>query len=152
MLLIGIIFMQLESIKSFAQGTSNYNQNFDTWKYHKKYNKILQKRYFVEGMSDDDMAGILLKRGSQNLNLSLLCTGLGFAFSSAAAWLPPLVSEDPDVQQTVQLVTLAISSGFLVTALIEVALAYRKIGGAGIVFQHKKFNIKTTGTSISLYF
>ncbi|MBL6950188.1 MAG: hypothetical protein ISR57_06040 [Bacteroidales bacterium] len=149
---ISILFLHCGISESYSQISEGSKYDFNTWKYYKKYNKILKKRYIHESMSDDEIAGILLKRGSRNLNLSLLCTGLGFAFSSAAAWLPPLVSKDPDVQQTVQLVTLAVSSGFLITALIEVALAYRKIGDAGIVFQHKKFSIKTTGTSLSFHF
>jgi len=113
-------------------------------------------RNLTSSISDDEIAGILLKRGSRNLNTSVLFIGVGAFVASTAAWLPQLLigknNKTNLTQQDIQLIIFAVSGGCFITSIVKLIMGYKKIGDAGIVLQHKKFNIKTTGTSISLNF
>lgn len=155
-LLIGILIFSIGSTKVFSQGTTSYQKDINNWRYQKKYNKILRKKYLHKGMTDDEMAGILLKRGSRNLNMSILFIGIGAFVASTTAWLPPLVIGENNrtnlTEQDVRYIIYGVATGCFITSLVKLIMGYHKIGDAGIVFQHKKFNVKTSGASISFNF
>ena len=54
-------------------------------------------------------------------------------------------------QQDIIIIIGGISSCFFLTALCELISGYTKIGKAGILFQHKKFQIRTNGNNILLH-
>jgi len=115
------------------------------WRHQYKYARITSASIFDKGMTDDEMAGILLWRGGRNLKLSFAFIAAGFVSSSALAYV-----KDPPA--AVQIAIAGISTGFLIAGICELIAGYNKIGKAGIILQHKRFNVKTTGTSISLNF
>lgn len=132
--------------ETIAQNQSNPTGSVvNTWRHQNKYDRITSASVFDKGMSDDEMAGILLWRGGRNLKLSFTFILIGFVSSSTLAYI-----KDPSTG--VQIVIAGISTGFLIAGICELVSGYNKIGKAGIILQHKRFNIKTTGTSISLNF
>jgi len=162
--LIGLIYFFPE--KSYAQANIDTSlQFYKHWKHDErlkkpmernkqKYNRITGQAIFTSKMSDDEMAGIELWRGGRNLKMSFSFEMVGFAAASTASWLPQLIIgkkyKGNMKQQDVILIIGAVSGGFFVTALCELISGYNKIGNAGIIFQHKKFRIKTNGNNISM--
>ena len=130
--------------KAQNQTESKYAINED-WRHQNKYDRIINASCFEPGMSDDEMAGIFLWRGGRNLKMSFAFILVGFVSSSTLAYI-----EDPPA--AVQIAIAGVSTGFLIARICELVSGYSKIGKAGIILQHKKFNIKTTGTSVSVNF
>jgi hypothetical protein len=117
----------------------------NTWRHQYKYARITSASIFDKGMTDDEMAGILMWRSGRNLKLSFAFITVGFVSSSTLAYI-----KDPPA--AAQIAIACVSTGFLIAGIIELVCGYSKIGKAGIILQHKRFNVKTTGTSISLNF
>jgi len=130
--------------KAQNQTESKYAINED-WRHQNKYDRIINASCFEPGMSDDEMAGIFLWRGGRNLKMSFAFILVGFVSSSTLAYI-----KDPPA--AVQIAIAGVSTGFLIAGICELVSGYSKIGKAGIILQHKKFNIKTTGTSVSVNF
>ncbi len=145
-LLILLTVILLAGMETKAQSQSDITGSIDSqWRHQNKYDRIINASCFEPGMTDDEMVGIFLWRGGRNLKMSFAFILVGFVSSSTLAYI-----KDPPA--AVQIAIAGVSTGFLIAGICELVSGYNKIGKAGIILQHKKFNIKTTGTSISLNF
>ena len=125
----------------------NQNINEWQWRHFNKYERIKHQSIFAPTMSDDEMAGIELWRAGRNLKMGFSFMFVGVIVLSTAAF----VADGKD--QTAVLAAIGVvGTGFLIAGLCELVSGYNKIGKAGIILQHKKFYIKTTGSNISLNF
>ena len=141
-----LLMLLFLSMQSFAQ-SDNTSLKKDTvyWVHQYAYDRIIHSKIFKEGMSDDEMAGILLYKGGNNLKGAFACEFFGVLAGS----LIILVNQNNQDART----TLAVlSTGFFIVGVISLVSGYNKISKAGIILQHKGINIKTTGTGISLNF
>ncbi|MBC8147511.1 MAG: hypothetical protein H8E98_05950 [Bacteroidetes bacterium] len=153
-LFLGINYLAIEEAN--CQDNQAQNQDLENWRHHEKYTRIIQQSIFSAGMSDDEMAGIELWRGGRNLKMSFAFMIVGIGIASTATWLPDrfFTSKykgkiDPE---DIQIAIAIVGGGFLIASICELVSGYNKIGKAGIILQHKKFTIKTTGNNISLNF
>lgn len=123
------------------------------WRYQKKYDRYVRDSCFTPGMSDDEMAGIYLWRGGRNLKMSFSFNMVGVIVGSTASWLPGLLYDkfdlDPD---RVTMIIAGVSSAFILVGVCELISGYSKIAKAGIILQHNRFNVRVTGTTVSLNF
>jgi len=155
LLFLGFIFLFNE--KNYSQvNQDSLNQSFKEWRHMEKYNRIIQQSIFTSTMSDDEMAGIELWRAGRNLKMSFSFMIVGIGIGSTASWLPQRLFgtnyKGKLTPEDVQIAILVVSSGFLIASICELVCGYNKIGKAGIIIQHKKFNIKTNGNNISFNF
>jgi len=134
-----------------AQDSIKLNKSFKNWRHYKKYNSIISQKIFTSDMTDDEMAGIELWRGGRNLKMAIAFEIVGVVVISTGNTIVQLI-DDSDKADIVRYIASGIGLGFFIAGLCELVSGYNKIGKAGIIFQHKKFNIKTTGTSVSMNF
>jgi hypothetical protein len=144
-ILISIIGSHFAISNCNGQQSIQINSKETNWKFYRQYCKIAGSGCFDKSMSDDEMAGILLQKSGRNLKLSFTFVTLGFVCSSSIAYI-----KNPS--DAVYYVIAGVSTGFLVAGIVELLSGYNKIGKAGIILQHKKFNLKTTGNTLSLNF
>jgi hypothetical protein len=111
----------------------------------KDYDHLLKYRLFKEGMTDDEMAGILLYKGGRNLFGAFVAETFGLIVGSVAVVVYPKNNTTGTV--------LAIGSGIsFIVGIGNLLSGYSKISKAGIILQHKGINLKATSTGISLNF
>lgn len=145
--LLLLVLLIIGGIQSYSQNKQDsIRQNSAEWRYKQKYNHLIQNNLFTKGMSDDEMAGILLYKGGNNLKVSFACEVFGAMSSSLM-----LTITNKEAQTAITLLAVA-SAIFYLTGIVELISGYNKISKAGIIFQHKGYNIKTSGTGISLNF
>jgi hypothetical protein len=144
--LSALFMLLLLTMQSFAQSDStSLKKDTVYWVHQYAYDRIIQSKIFKKGMSDDEMAGILLYKGGNNLKGAFACEFFGVL----AASLIITVNENNEGVRT----TLAVLGGtFFIVGIISLVSGYNKISKAGIILQHKGINIKTTGTGISFNF
>ena len=124
---------------------TSLNRDTVYWIHQYAYEQLVHKKIFTEGMSDDEMAGILLYKGGKNLMGAFACEIFGALTGSLIFTFRP-------TQQEPRLVLAVLSTGFFITGVVSLISGYYKISRAGIILQHKKFNVRTSGTSLSLNF
>jgi hypothetical protein len=144
--LSALFMMLLLTMQTFAQSDStSLKKDTVYWVHQYSYDRIIHSKIFKEGMSDDEMAGILLYKGGNNLKGAFACEFFGVLIGS----LIVTINENNQGVRT----TLAVVSGtFFIVGIVSLISGYNKISKAGIVLQHKGINIKTTGTGISFNF
>jgi hypothetical protein len=145
-ILLALFTLLFLSMQSFAQSDSTLLKK-DTlyWVHQYAYDRIIHSKIFKEGMSDDEMAGILLYKGGNNLKGAFACEFFGVLTGS----LIVTINENNQGART----TLAVVSvTFFIVGIVSLVSGYNKISKAGIILQHKGINIKTTGTGISFNF
>jgi len=155
-LALGLILVFAFALSEYiAQGDFNTTgSDVKPWRHQKKYDRITSISLFDKSMTDDEMAGIYLWRGGRNLKLAFAFEIVGVVVASTASWLPSVASgKNGSVDaSTISLIIGAFGTGFFVAGLCELVAGYNKIGKAGIILQHNRFKVKTTGTSVSLNF
>ena len=124
---------------------TSLNRDTVYWIHQYAYEQLIHKRIFTKGMSDDEMAGILLYKGGKNLVGAFACEVFGALTGTL------ILTFRPD-QQEARAVLAVLSTGFFITGIVSLISGYSKISRAGIILQHKKFNVKTSGANISLNF
>lgn len=142
-----VLFMLLFlTMQSFAQSdTASLKKDTVYWVHQYAYDRIIHSKIFKEEMSDDEMAGILLYMGGNNLKGAFACEFFGVL---AASLIITVNQNNQDAKTTLAV----ISTAFFIVGVISLVSGYNKISKAGIILQHKGINIKTTGTGISLNF
>ncbi|MCX6246172.1 MAG: hypothetical protein NTW10_00425 [Bacteroidetes bacterium] len=138
LLIIVLIVLSMQIYSQNQQATSE-------WRYTDKYNHIIQSGLFTQGMSDDEMAGILLSRAGRNLKLCFTFEVIGVVFGTTIVYAGRN-------SETVYYVASAVSLGFFIAAMCELLSGYNKISKAGIIFQHKGISVKASGPGISFNF
>ena len=141
-----LIMLLLFTIQSFAQSDSaSMKKDTVYWVHQHTYDRIIQRKIFKEGMSDDEMAGILLYKGGNYLKGAFACEFFGVLAGS----LILAVNENNQGART----TLAVvSTTFFIVGIVSLLSGYDKISKAGIILQHKGIHIKSSGTGISFNF
>jgi hypothetical protein len=96
-------------------------------------------------MSDDEMAGILLYKGGNELKGSFACEFFGVLLGTLAIARAPY-------NQSESLVLSVVGTTVLIVGVINLISGYNKISKAGIILQHKGINLKPSATGITLNF
>ena len=119
------------------------------WTKNDRYINITSYDFFRKGMSDDEMAGILMKRGNITLKIAGAFLGISAVGIGSCALL--LNGQNKDLYVEAYVIG-AISVG-LALAVIPVTIGgINRISEAGIVKQHKKYILKLSATGVSLNF
>jgi hypothetical protein len=130
----------------FSQSTSDSLGNKSAkWVHQRTYDHIIQNKLFKDGMSDDEMAGMLLYRGGKNLRGAFLCELFGIISVSLYTVVYP--NNEP-----VGKGLAVVGVGFFVAGIANLLSGYNKISKAGIIMQHKGIFVKATASGISLTF
>ena len=133
-------------MQTFAQSDStSLKKDTVYWVHQYAYDRIIHSRIFKEGMSDDEMAGILLYKGGNNLKGAFACEFFGVLTGS----LIVTINENNEGARTTFAV---VSVTFFIVGIISLVSGYNKISKAGIILQHKGINIKASGTGIAFNF
>jgi hypothetical protein len=129
-------------------------QSIKSWRHLDKYNRITGQAIFTPKMSDDEMAGIELWRGGRNLKMSFAFSIVGYVVVSTASWVPHSIIgkqyKGNLTEQDIILIISGVSGVFFIASLCELISGYNKISNAGILFEHKKFRVRTNGNNITI--
>jgi hypothetical protein len=142
-----IFLLLFIAAQSFGQTdtTKTIKKDSAVWAYQYTYDRMIQSKMFTPGMSDDEMAGIMLYRSGKNLKRAFILE----IFGVLTATVSLSVFEHSESTATVFGV---FSLGFFAAGIGNIISGYTKISKAGIIMQHKGIQIQTTGTSISMKF
>ena len=84
-MLLALIALFLTTTSSFAQNANPKVESDTTyWLYQYQYDHLLKKKYFTKGMSDDEMAGVLLYQSGANLKAAFICEIIATLTSTGA--------------------------------------------------------------------
>ena len=144
--LFALFMLLFLTMQSFAQSDSaSLKKDTVYWVHQYTYDRIVQRKIFTKGMSDDEMAGILLHKGGNNLIGAFACEFFGVLTGSSIV----IVNQN---NQGTRMTLAVISSAFFITGIVSLISGYNNISKAGIILQHKGINIKTSGAGISINF
>ncbi|MEI7660651.1 MAG: hypothetical protein WCK34_00555 [Bacteroidota bacterium] len=133
------------TLQSFSQDTIVPVVKKNQWYHHKEYDYLITSKLFKDGMTDDEMAGILLYKGGREMTGSFVAEVFGVVIGSVAVVVYP--------KNNTTGTALAIGSGIsFIVGIVNLLSGYSKISKAGIILQHKGINMKATASGISLNF
>ena len=119
------------------------------WPKTEKYNYITSFDYFRKGMSDDEMAGFLMRKSDLNLKLGWTFLGISWVALGTSALM--LNSQNRHIYLEAELL-LVISFGIAVAVIPITIAGFHRMHQAVIVKQHKKYILKLSATGVSMNF
>ena len=140
-----LLMLLFISIQSFSQDTIAPIKKAAYCYHQNEYNHLITNKLFKKGMTDDEMAGILLYKGGRELTGSFVCELFGVIAGSLGVVFYQ--------KNTAVGTACAVGSGiFFIVGIVNLMTGYSKISKAGIILQHKGIGVKVSGNGISLNF
>jgi hypothetical protein len=141
-----IFLLLIAALQSIGQtDTTTIKKDSAGWALQYTYDRMIQSKMFTPGMSDDEMAGILLYRSGKNLKRAFILEIFGVLTAAVSV---SVMQTTP----TTGIIFGVFSVGVLSAGIGNLISGYSKISKAGIIMQHRGIQIQTTGTSISMKF
>lgn len=132
-------------INGMAQDTINPVQKKVKWKYQDDYEYIKWSGGFGPGMTDDQMAGLLLYRGGRSLTSAAICEVLGVGVGGLGLYLY-------DENKALGTGMMVGGGVFMVIGIVNIFVGYSKISKAGIILQHKSVEVRGSPTGMVIRF
>lgn len=131
---------------AYAQDTIQTNSKEKPWKYEQKYQSVMNYKFIKEGMTDDEIAGILLYKAGKSFTKSLAYEIIGLIAVGVGTYIYPN-------EKTMGTVVAVGGGVFLFAGIVHLFTASNRTANAGIVLMHKgQIQVKAAPGSISVNF
>jgi len=118
------------------------------WEFKDEYNKITSR--FMSGMSDDEIAGELLRMGGENIKVAGICGFGAILLGITSVLIPQAIMDDAETQKNATFIVAGAAGALGIISIAELISGGNKIRKSGIVIQHKRFQLTATSMLIKL--